>query len=182
MLHQLYQLHLAYSLRFNVSQPPPQLLPTFLTPSAAEAPSPSFSYTPSFSDNIAFAHCKSIPSVVDTTVLSKPSRASIPPAMATNAEESISLTSRGPYLDDANAQSDPRFSASDTLLEDDIETANDNIHQRPSWRRIFSFKNVKRSLPRSSRAAKIISEKTMIGGRKRSRICLKAALGILVFL
>ena len=61
-----------YSLRFKASHPPPQFLPTFLAPPSAAIEKAN--YTLSLFGNIACTHCNSVPSIVDTIALRKPSQ------------------------------------------------------------------------------------------------------------
>lgn len=100
--------------------------------------------------------------------------------MNTLPEESIGLTSRGLYLDDANASSDSHISASDTLLEDDTEYMNTNFQQGPKWRKMFSSQIKARRKP--SRPINDYAETNTLGRRKGSGMCLKFGLGTLVAL
>ncbi len=99
--------------------------------------------------------------------------------MTASSDESIGLTSRGPYLDDTNAHSDSHISASDTLLEDDAEYMNANF-QQSRWRKLFSSRKQARRKP--SRPGNDFAEKRVVGRRKKTRTCVKAGLGILVLL
>lgn len=96
--------------------------------------------------------------------------------------ESIGLTARGPYLDDTNAYSDSHLSVSDTILEDDSDSLNENFQQRPKWRTLFSSIFTNRARRKLSKSGNVTREKMLLGKRKGSRLCLKVGFGILVLL
>ena len=98
--------------------------------------------------------------------------------MHTLPEESIGLTSRSPYLDDASMHSDSHISASDTLCEDAADIADTN-HTRPKWRNVLNRKQGRR---KPSKPSSSFTERLTLGRRKRSRNCLNFCIGVLVML
>ena len=96
-------------------------------------------------------------------------------------EGSAGLMSRSLYLDAAPSQRSSQLSASEPLLEEDNHSTNPIIH-RPKWKALLSAKNISRSRRKPSRAGNDIGEKSPSKKRRRSRLCMKIGLGILVLL
>lgn len=96
-------------------------------------------------------------------------------------EETIGLTSRNFYNDDAPSQSCSQLSASEPLLEEDNQSTNPII-QRPKWKAWLYAKDTRRSRRKPSKPGNDAGEKPPLKGRKKSRKCLKLGLGILVLL
>ena len=96
-------------------------------------------------------------------------------------EASAGLLSRISYLDDAPSQSSSQLSASEPLLEEDNHSTNPIIH-RPKWKALLSAKNLSKSRRKPSKPGNDIAEKPPIKKRRRSRLCMKIGLGILVLL
>lgn len=92
------------------------------------------------------------------------------------------LTSRNFYIDENTSQSSSQLSASEPLLEEELQSTKPILHN-PKWRAWLSVKNFGRSRRKPSRPDDDdIREKPMLMKRKRSRLCLKIGLGILVLL
>lgn len=96
-------------------------------------------------------------------------------------EETIGLTSQNLYIDEAPSQSSSQLSASEPLLEEDNRSPNPILH-RPKWRALLSSKNPSKSRRKPSKPGNDIGEKPTLKKRKRSRLCLKIGLAILVLL
>ena len=93
----------------------------------------------------------------------------------------VGLTSRNLYADDDRSQSNSQLSVSQPLLEEDSQS-NKPLLRMPSWRTwLFSW-NPSRSRRRPLRLGNGSEEKPTLKSKKRSRLCLKTGLGILVFL
>lgn len=96
-------------------------------------------------------------------------------------EETVGLTSRNLYIDDARSQSTSQLSASEPLLEEENQSTNPILH-RPKWRPLLSSKNPSRSRRKSSKPCNDIGEKQTPKKQKRSRLWMKIGLGTLVLL
>ncbi|KAF6222107.1 hypothetical protein HO133_001193 [Letharia lupina] len=101
--------------------------------------------------------------------------------MRRSDEETVGLTSRDLYIDDAPSQSSSQFSASEPLLEEESRSTNPTLH-KPKWRAFLSSQNPRRSRRKPSRPGNDIGEKPTLNKQKRSRLCLNISLGILVLL
>ena len=96
-------------------------------------------------------------------------------------EETIGVTSQNLYLHDAPSQSASQLSASEPLLQGDHQSTSPMLH-RPKWKALLSSKTSSRSRRKPSKPCNDVGEKQRPKKPKRSRLCLKINLGILVIL
>ena len=96
-------------------------------------------------------------------------------------EANAGLTSRISYIDDAPLQSSSQNSASEPLLEEENRSTNP-IQHRPRWKAWLSANGISRSRRKLSRPGNDTGEKPPFKRRKRSHLCLRIGLGILVLL
>ena len=96
-------------------------------------------------------------------------------------ETVTSLTSRSIYNHEASSQSSSQLSALEPLLEEESRST-DHVLHKPKWRVWLSARNSSRSRRKPSRPGNESGEKPSLKERKRSRVCLKIGLGILVLL
>lgn len=96
-------------------------------------------------------------------------------------EETVGLTSRNLYVDDARSQSNSLLSASEPLLEEDNQSTNPILH-RSKWRGLLSSQNSSRLRRKFLKSSNNSREKPTLKTQKRSRLYLKIGLGILVLL
>ena len=96
-------------------------------------------------------------------------------------EANARLTSRNLYIDDAASQSSSQNSASEPLLEENNQTTSPILH-RPRWKAWLTANHDSRSRRKLSRPGNDFGEKPLFKRRKRSQLCLRIGLGILVLL
>lgn len=96
-------------------------------------------------------------------------------------ETNAGLPSRNLYIDDDPSQSSSHLSTSEPLLEEDDQFTHPTLHG-PSWKVWLSAKDISRSRRKPSRSGNDFGEKTLYKRRKRSRLCLRIGLVILVLL
>lgn len=96
-------------------------------------------------------------------------------------EETTGLPSHNLYIHNAPSQSASQLSASEPLLQGDHQSTIPILH-RPKWRSMLSSKTLSRPRRKPSRPCNEIEEKKTPKQKKRSRLCMKIGLGILVLL